>query len=58
MSQEEFDEIVKEYGETDRPVVITTPTTETRGVGMKAYLKESRLELLSKVHTRHEPTTN
>ena len=48
----------KEYGETDKPVVITTPTTETRAVGMKAHLKDSRLELLSNVRTRHEPTTN
>ncbi|MFT5173491.1 MAG: lipopolysaccharide export system protein LptC [Gammaproteobacteria bacterium] len=46
----------REYGETDKPVVITTATTQTHGVGMKAYLAESRLELLSKVHTRHEPT--
>jgi len=47
----------REYGETDKPVLITTATTQTRGVGMKAYLAESRLELLSKVHTRHEPAT-
>jgi lipopolysaccharide export system protein LptC len=46
----------REYGETDKPVVITTATTQTHGVGMKAYLAESRLELLSKVRTRHEPT--
>lgn len=45
----------REYGETDKPVLITTATTQTRGVGMKAHLAESRLELLSKVHTRHEP---
>lgn len=48
----------KEYGETDKPVVITTPTTQTHGVGMKAHLKDRRLELLSNVRTRHEPTTN
>jgi lipopolysaccharide export system protein LptC len=47
-----------EYGETDKPVVITTPSTETRSVGMKAHLAESRLELLSNVTTRHEPTKN
>lgn len=45
----------REYGETDKPVLITTLTSQTRGVGMKANLAESRLELLSKVHTRHEP---
>lgn len=43
------------YGETDRPVTITTPTSTTTGVGMKAYLEESRLELLSEVRTRYEP---
>ena len=48
----------KEYGETDKPVLITTPSTETRGVGMKAHLAESRLELLSNVRTRHEPSKN
>lgn len=47
-----------EYGETDKPVLITTPTSETRGVGMKAHLAESRLELLSNVKTRHEPSKN
>jgi len=40
-----------EYGETDRPVVIRTPKSETRGVGMRTYLAENRLELLSRVHT-------
>ena len=45
----------QEYGETDRPVLITTATTQTRGIGMKAHLAESRLELLSKVRTRHVP---
>jgi lipopolysaccharide export system protein LptC len=45
----------REYGETDKPVLITTATTQTRGIGMKAHLAESRLELLSNVRTRHEP---
>lgn len=44
-----------EMGETDRPVVIRTPTTETRGVGMRAYLAESRLELDSRVKTVVQP---
>lgn len=48
----------REYGETDKPVLITTPTTVTRGVGMKAHLAESRLQLLSNVKTRHEPSSN
>lgn len=42
------------YGETDKPVVIRTPTTESSGVGMRAYLKEDRLQLLSRVHTHYE----
>ncbi len=42
------------YGETDRPVTITTPESITTGTGMKAYLEESRLELLSEVRTRYE----
>lgn len=42
-----------EYAETDRPVLIRTATSESRGVGMRAYLRQSRLELLSKVHTRY-----
>jgi lipopolysaccharide export system protein LptC len=44
-----------EYGETDKHVLITTPTSQTRGIGMKAHMSESRFELLSNVHTRHEP---
>jgi len=48
----------RDYGETDKPVVITTPTSQTHGVGMRAHLAESRLELLSKVRTRYEAATN
>ena len=48
----------RDYGETDKPVVITTPTSETHGVGMRAHLAESRLELLSKVRTRYESSRN
>ena len=44
-----------DYGETDRLVVISTPTSESRGVGMRAFLDKSRLELLSQVHTVYEP---
>ena len=39
------------YGESDQPVVITTRHTRSRGVGMRAWLEEGRLELLSQVHT-------
>jgi lipopolysaccharide export system protein LptC len=42
------------YAETDMPVVIRTPTTESRGVGMRAYLGERRVELLSRVRTVYE----
>lgn len=40
-----------EYAETDKAVVIRTPTSESRGVGMRAYMEKSRIELLSKVRT-------
>lgn len=43
-----------EYGETDRPVVIRTATSESHAVGMRAYLRQSRLELLAEVRTRYE----
>ncbi len=43
-----------EYGETDKQVIITTPSSQSRGVGMRAWLKQSRLELLSQVHTVYE----
>lgn len=39
------------YGETDRPVVMTTRHSRSRGVGMRAFLDERRLELLSRAHT-------
>ena len=44
----------RDYGETDKPVVISTPTTKTTGVGMRAYLEKSRLDLLSQARTRYE----
>jgi lipopolysaccharide export system protein LptC len=44
-----------EYGETDQPVVIRTKHTETRGIAMRAYLNESRLELLARVTTTYTP---
>lgn len=43
------------FGETNRPVTITTPTTTSTGLGLRAYLHEDRLELLSQVHTTYEP---
>ena len=40
-----------DYGETDQPVVVTTPHSRSRGVGMRAWLEKGRLELRSQVHT-------
>ena len=48
----------RDYGETDKQVLITTPTSQTRGTGMRAHLAESRLELLKDVHTRYEAARN
>lgn len=48
----------RDYGETDKPVLITTPASQTRGIGMKAYLAENRMELLKDVHTRYEAVRN
>ncbi len=45
----------REYGETDKPVAITTATTRTTGTGMRAFLAENRLEILNDVRTTYEP---
>ncbi len=42
-----------EYGETDKPAIITTKSTQTRGVGMRANLIQGRVELLSQVTTKY-----
>ncbi len=47
-----------EYGETGEPVTIRTPASTSTGVGMRAFLDETRFELLSQVRThvdRHRP---
>lgn len=44
------------YGETDQPVLISRGATESRGLGMRVYLEDDRLELLSRVRTVHDPT--
>ena len=44
-----------EYAETELPVTISTPESLTRGTGMRAYLGESRVELLSNVKTTIQP---
>ena len=43
-----------EFAETELPVSISTPETYTRGTGMRAYLGEGRVQLLSKVKTTIE----
>ena len=40
-----------EYGETEEPVTIRTPAGTSTGVGMRAYLDETRFQLLSQVRT-------
>jgi len=40
-----------EYGETWEPVTIRTPAATSTGVGMRAYLDELRIELLSEART-------
>ena len=47
----------EEFAETELPVTISTPESLTRGTGMRAYLGESRVQLLSMVRTKIEPTT-
>ena len=48
----------EESASTDRPVTITGPTSVTRANGMRAYLKEGRLHLLSKVRGTYAPKSN
>ena len=40
-----------EYGETAGPATITMPASTSTGVGMRAWLDETRIELLSEVRT-------
>ena len=44
-----------EYGETDEKVTIRTPAHTSTGVGMRAYLGDTRFELLSQVRTHVDP---
>lgn len=45
----------EDYAETELPVSISTPESLTLGTGMRAYLGESRVQLLSNVKTKIEP---
>jgi len=44
----------KEYAETQQPVKIVAANGVTTAVGMKAYLDDSRMHLLSSVRGQHE----
>ena len=46
----------QDYAETDSRVVIRTASGETRSVGMHAYFKQHRVELLSQVRSQYEPS--
>lgn len=45
----------EEYAETELPVIISTLESLTRGTGMRAYLGENRVQLLSSVKTTINP---
>lgn len=44
----------EEYAETARPVTIVGATSVTHAVGMRVFLKEGRIQLLSKVQGTYE----
>lgn len=44
----------EQYAETDDPATITSATTVTNTIGMRANFAHDRLELLKRVSTRHE----
>lgn len=45
----------KELADTDRPVLITSPTSVTRAIGMSAWYKQGLVKLKSRVRGVHEP---
>ncbi len=45
----------QEIASTDRDVVITSKSGQVDATGMKVYIDENRMELLSNVRVRHEP---
>ena len=47
-----------EYAETALAVRFSTPESLTSGIGMRAYLGESRVQLLSKVKTTIQPVAH
>ena len=44
----------EQYAETDHPATITSETTITKTIGMRANFAHDRLELLKQVRSRHE----
>ena len=44
----------EQYAETDNPATITSETTVTNTIGMRANFAHDRLELLKQVKSRHE----
>jgi lipopolysaccharide export system protein LptC len=47
----------EDYAETDQPVTIISERHRVDAVGMRAYLGDDRLELLSEVRGHYEPET-
>ena len=45
----------RDYAETDSPVRLEQPGFTTTATGMRAYLDEERVELLSRVHAIQQP---
>jgi lipopolysaccharide export system protein LptC len=48
----------EEYAETDAPIRVRTADSLTTGVGVRVYLQEERVEVLSQARGRYEPTTH
>jgi len=44
----------RQYVETDKAVMLTTTGSTTRATGMRAYLQQDKIELLSNVRGTHE----
>jgi lipopolysaccharide export system protein LptC len=47
-----------QFAETDQLAVIVTDTLEMAGVGMRAFLADSRLQILDQVRSRHVPNSS
>ncbi len=45
----------RRYAQTDKPVIITDPEGTTKATGMKVFLNDKRIELLSKVNSQYTP---